>query len=142
MTQENLMLLSQDPERNRENHDPTAKNSRVLCSLRLNRSQPCFRGDIHSNFAGVDDVIAFNRDGELVLYGGSLYTGEAQVSLSDHSEKTAWYASATGSRSNYGLATPVAAIDHDATNSESGFVSLLHSHTPKGQLRANAQFPT
>ena len=45
------------------------------------------------------------------------YTGEAQLAFGDHSEKTAWYASATGSRSNYGLATPVTAIYHDATNS-------------------------
>jgi hypothetical protein len=82
---------------------------------------------------------AFNREGEAVLYAGSLYTGEAQVSLGDHSEKTAWYASATGSRSNYGLATPVAAIYHDATNSESGFVSLLRNQTPKDQLRVNGQ---
>ena len=71
---------------------------------------------------------------------GNLYTGEAQVSLGDHSEKTAWYASATGSRSNYGLATPVAAIYHDATNSESGFVSLIRNQTPKDQLRVDAQF--
>jgi len=83
---------------------------------------------------------AFNRDGELFLYGGNLDTGEAQVSLGDHSEKTAWYASVTGSRSNYGLATPVAAIYHDATNSESGFVSLLRNQTPKDQLRVNGQF--
>jgi hypothetical protein len=83
---------------------------------------------------------AFNRDGELTLYTGSLYTGEAQVALGDHSEKTAWYASATGSRSNYGLATPVTAIYHDATNSESGFVSILHNQTPKDQLRLNGQF--
>ena len=83
---------------------------------------------------------AFNRDGELVLYAGSLYTGEAQVSLGGHAEKTAWYASATGSRSNYGLATPVATIHHDATNSEAGFVSILHNETPKDQMRANGQF--
>jgi hypothetical protein len=83
---------------------------------------------------------AFNRDGELTLYGGSLYTGEAQLSLGDHSEKTAWYASATGSRSNYGLATPVPTIYHDATNSESGFVSILHNQTPRDQLRLNGQF--
>jgi hypothetical protein len=75
-----------------------------------------------------------------VLYAGSLYTGEAQVSLGGHAEKTAWYASATGSRSNYGLATPVATVYHDATNSESGFVSILHNQTPKDQLRANGQF--
>ena len=82
---------------------------------------------------------AFNREGELMLDVGSLSTGEAQVALGDHSEKSAWYASATGSRSNYGLATPVAAIYHDATNSESGFVSLLRNETPKDQLRVNGQ---
>ena len=82
---------------------------------------------------------AFNRDGELMLYAGSLDTGEAQVSLGDHSEKTAWYASATGSRSNYGLATPVTAIYHDATNSESGFVSVIRNQTAKDQLRVDGQ---
>jgi hypothetical protein len=82
----------------------------------------------------------FNRDGELFLYAGNLYTGEAQVALGDHSEKTAWYASATGSRSNYGLATPVAAIYHDATNSESGFVSLVRNQTPRDQLRVDGQY--
>ena len=82
----------------------------------------------------------FNRDGELMLYASNLYTGEAQVALGDHSEKSAWYASATGLRSNYGLATPVAAIDHDATNSESGFVSLIRNQTPKDQLRVDGQY--
>lgn len=82
----------------------------------------------------------FNRNGEMMLYVGNLYTGEAQVALGDHSEKTAWYASATGSRSNYGLATPVTAIYHDATNSESGFVSLIRNQTPKDQLRVDGQY--
>ncbi len=81
----------------------------------------------------------FNRDGELMLYAGNLDTGEAQVALGNHSDKTAWYTSATGSRSNYGLATPVPHIDHDATNSESGFVSLLRNQTPKDQLRMDGQ---
>ena len=75
-----------------------------------------------------------------MLYAGNLYTGEAQVALGDHSEKTAWYASATGSRSNYGLATPVTAIYHDATNSESGFVSLIRNQTAKDQLRVDGQY--
>jgi carboxypeptidase family protein len=82
----------------------------------------------------------FNNDGQLLLQGGNLGTGEAQLSLGNHSEKSAWYASATGSRSNYGLATPVAAIYHDATNSESGFASLIHNQTPKDQLRLDGQF--
>lgn len=82
----------------------------------------------------------FNRNGELMLYAGTLYTGEAQVALGDHSEKTAWYTSVTVSRSNYGLATPVAAVYHDATNSESGFVSLIRNQTPRDQLRVDGQY--
>ena len=65
---------------------------------------------------------------------------ETQLSLGDHYAATAWYASLAGSRSNYGLATPVAAIYHDATNSESGFLSLIRNQTPKDQLRLNAQY--
>jgi hypothetical protein len=81
-----------------------------------------------------------NRDGDLLLTAGNLYTAEAQLSLGDHSDKTAWYASLTGSRSNYGLATPVPAIYHDATNSQSAFVSLLRNQTSKDQFRLNAQY--
>ena len=72
---------------------------------------------------------AFSREGELMVSVGNLDAGETQIALGDHTDKTAWYASATGSRSNYGLATPVAAIHHDATNSESGFVSLIHNRS-------------
>jgi hypothetical protein len=82
----------------------------------------------------------FNRDGELLLYGGNLDTGEAQLSLGDHTERDAWYASLTGQRSNYGLATPVPAIYHDATNSQSGFVSLIRNQTARDQLRVDGQF--
>jgi hypothetical protein len=82
---------------------------------------------------------AYAREGELMLYAGSFYSGEAQVALGDHSEKMAWYASATGSRSNYGLATPVATVYHDATNSQSGFVSILRNETPRDQLRVDGQ---
>ena len=82
----------------------------------------------------------FSRSGEMMISAGNLDTAEAQVSLGDHTEKTAWYASATGSRSNYGLATPIAAIDHDATNSESGFVSLIRNQTAKDQLRLDGQY--
>ena len=94
---------------------------------------------------GVFNVLPRNgferdRDGEVLVSGGTLGTGEAQLSLGDHSAATAWYASLAGSRSNYGLATPVAQIFHDATNSESGFVSLIRNQTPKDQLRLNAQF--
>jgi hypothetical protein len=81
-----------------------------------------------------------NREAELLLTGGNFSTGEAQLSLGDHSARTAWYASLTGSRSNFGLATPVSSVHHDATNSQSGFLSLLRNQTPKDQLRLDAQF--
>jgi hypothetical protein len=81
-----------------------------------------------------------NRAAELLLSAGNFDTGETQLSLGDHSNKNAWYASLTGSRSNYGLATPIAEVDHDATNSQSGFVSLIRNQTPKDQLRLNAQY--
>jgi hypothetical protein len=104
-----------------------------------------YAADVGDRTYGVFDVLPRNgfernREGEVLFSAGNHYTGEAQVSLGDHSEKTAWYASLTGSRSNYGLATPVASIYHDATNSQSGFLSLMRNQTPKDQLRLNAQY--
>lgn len=81
-----------------------------------------------------------NREGEFLLTGGNLYFGESQLSLGNHTARTAWYTSLTGSRSNYGLETPVAGIDHDATNSEGAFISLIRNQTPKDQLRVDAQY--
>jgi hypothetical protein len=94
---------------------------------------------------GVFNVLPRNgfersREGEALLSGGNLGTAESQLSLGDHSEKNAWYASLAGSRSDYGLAPPIAQIHHDATNSESGFLSLIRNQTSKDQLRLNAQY--
>jgi hypothetical protein len=111
----------------------------------LEAARGSYDADLGDRTYGIFNVLPrngfeFNRDGELMLYAGNLYTGEAQVSVGDHSAKTAWYASATGSRSNYGLATPVLAINHDATNSESGFLSLIRNQTAKDQVRLDAQY--
>jgi hypothetical protein len=111
----------------------------------LETQRGSYSSDVGDRTYGVFNVLPRNgferdRDGEFLINGGNLDTGEAQVSLGDHSAATAWYASLTGSLSNYGLATPVAAIYHDATNSESGFVSLIRNQTPKDQLRFNAQY--
>ncbi|MGH9606413.1 MAG: TonB-dependent receptor [Terracidiphilus sp.] len=103
-----------------------------------------YGADVGDRTYGVFDVVPrngfeYNRNGQLFFLAGDLDTGETQLSLGNHSEKTAWYTSVTGSRSNYGLATPVAAIDHDTTNSESGFVSVIRNQTPSDQLRLDAQ---
>jgi hypothetical protein len=104
-----------------------------------------YTADVGDRTYGVFDVLprnGFERDhqGELLLSAGNLYSGEAQVSFGDHTAATAWYASLTGSRANYGLATPVAGIFHDATNSQSGFLSLLRNQTTRDQLRLTAQY--
>jgi hypothetical protein len=93
---------------------------------------------------GIFDVLPrngfeFSREGEFMLYGGNYGTGEMQLALGNHTQKTAWYASLAGNRSNYGLETPIPQVDHDATNSASGFVSLIRNQTPRDQLRMDAQ---
>ncbi len=111
----------------------------------LEAQRGSYASDVGDRTYGVFNVLPrngfeFNRQGELFVYGGNLGSGEAQLSFGNHSEKTAWYTSLTGSRSNYGLATPVSAIYHDATNSGSGFLSLIRNQTPSDQLRVDAQY--
>ncbi len=104
-----------------------------------------YGADVGDRTYGVFNVLPRNgfersRDAELLISAGNFYSGETQLSLGDHSAATAWYLSLTGSRSSYGVATPVIAIYHDATNSESGFLSLIRNQTPRDQLRLNAQY--
>ena len=111
----------------------------------LETQRGSYAADVGDRTYGVFNVLPrngfeFNRDGELLLYGGNLGTGEAQLSMGDHSTRTAWYASLNGSRSGYGLATPVAQIFHDATNSQSVFASVIRNQTPKDQIRVDAQY--
>ena len=111
----------------------------------LETQRGSYASEIGDRTYGVFNVLPRNgfersRDAELLISFGDFYTGEAQLSAGDHSDKSAWYLSVTGGRSNYGLATPVAQVLHDATNSQSGFVSFLHNQTPKDQLRLNAQY--
>lgn len=104
-----------------------------------------YQADVGDRTYGVFNVLPRNgferdREAELLVSGGNLYTGETQFSLGDHSTATAWYASVTGSRSNYGLETPIASIHHDATNSQSAFVSLIRNQDSRDQLRLDGQY--
>ena len=111
----------------------------------LETQRGSYSADVGDRTYGVFNVLprnGFERDheGELLLSAGNLYSGESQLSFGDHTDKTAWYTSVAGSRSNYGLETPIRAIHHDATNSESGFVSLIRNQTPKDQIRLDTQY--
>jgi hypothetical protein len=81
-----------------------------------------------------------NREAELRVTAASFYAAESQLSFGDHTEKTAWYASATGARSSYGLETPIPTIYHDATNSQSVFASLIRNQTERDQIRIDGQY--
>jgi outer membrane receptor protein involved in Fe transport len=111
----------------------------------LETQRGSYTADVGDRTYGVFNVLprnGFERDheAELLLTVGNLYTAESQLSLGDHTAKTAWYSSITGSRSNYGLATPIASIFHDATNSGSAFVSLIRNQTAKDQIRLDSQY--
>ncbi|MGB6975415.1 MAG: TonB-dependent receptor [Terracidiphilus sp.] len=111
----------------------------------LETQRGSYSADVGDRTDGVFNVLprnGFERDhqADLLVTAGNLYTGEAQFSLGNHSERTAWYVSATGSRANYGLATPTSDLHHDATNSQSAFLSVIRNQTAADQLRLDAQY--
>ncbi len=104
-----------------------------------------YSADLGDRTYGVFDVLPRNgferdRQGDVRVIGGNLGEAETQISLGNHTGRTAWYTSVTGTRANYGLQTPVAAIYHDSTNSESVFASLIRNQTEKDQLRMVGQY--
>ena len=80
-----------------------------------------------------------NRQAELILSAGNFLQASAQISLGDHSEKSAYYVSLSGNRSDYGLSPPIGEVFHDATNGYGGFASFIRNQTSKDQLRLITQ---
>ena len=111
----------------------------------LETQRGSYSADLGDRTYGIFNVLPRNgferdRQAELLFSAGNLGSGETQLSFGDHSTRTAWYASLNGSRSNYGLAAPVAGIFHDATNSQSVFASIIRNQTAKDQLRLDGQY--
>ena len=103
-----------------------------------------YSSDVGDRTYGVFNVVPRtgferNREGELLLSGGSFLQTDDQISLGDHTSKLAWYASGNGNRSDYGLAPPIGRVYHDATNGGGGFVSLVYNRTSADQVRIVAQ---
>ncbi|MGB7188625.1 MAG: TonB-dependent receptor [Acidobacteriaceae bacterium] len=103
-----------------------------------------YEADLGDRTYGIFDVVprsGFERDreGELVVTLGNDYQTNDQVSLGNHSEKFAWYVSANGNRSNYGLQPPAERPVHDAENGYGGFVSLIDNPDAHNQLRLASQ---
>lgn len=103
-----------------------------------------YEADLGGRTYGVFDVVprsGFERDreGELVMTLGNYSQTNDQVSLGNHSEKFAWYVSANGNRSNYGLQAPSVKPIHDAENGYGGFGSFLYNYDSRNQLRLTTQ---
>ena len=81
-----------------------------------------------------------DREGELVTSYGSYNTTNDQISLGDHTERFAWYASANGNRTDYGLAPPTHSNAHNLGDGGGGFLSLLFNQTARDQVRADAGY--
>jgi len=79
----------------------------------------------------------FERDREcdLVITAGNFYQTDNQISCGAHSERFAYYASANGNRSNYGLQTPIPQVVNDAENGYGGFASFIYNPDARNQYR-------
>ena len=80
-----------------------------------------------------------NNEAALVLSAGNYYQTDDQLNFGGHTSRFAYYASVAGSRTNLGLQTPTAAVNHDAANGYGGFVSLIYNADSQDQLRFVAQ---
>ncbi|HYT75657.1 MAG TPA: TonB-dependent receptor [Vicinamibacterales bacterium] len=79
-----------------------------------------------------------NREAELLLNYGNFHETNDQVSLGDHSERAAYYASLSVNRTDLGLETPVADTLHDEGTGIGGFGSWMYKTTSTDQLRVVA----
>jgi outer membrane receptor protein involved in Fe transport len=76
-----------------------------------------------------------SRQGELVASYGNYNTTDNQLSFGDHNDRSAYYFSLNGNRTDHGLAPPTPAVLHDQAAGGGLFTSLIHNITPNDQLR-------
>jgi len=89
---------------------------------------------------GVFNVVTrsgFERDrqAELLTSYGSYHSTDNQLSFGDHNDRSAYYFSLNGNRSDYGLENPASKILHDQEAGGGAFTSLIFNATPNDQLR-------
>lgn len=92
---------------------------------------------------GIFNVIprsGFERDREIEVLAtyGSNHSTDSQISIGNHTERFAYYASVGANRSDIGLMPPEPDALHDNNNGVSGFTTLIFNATPNDQLRLAA----
>jgi outer membrane cobalamin receptor len=76
-----------------------------------------------------------NREAEVVASYGNFHETNDQVSVGDHTERFAYYASLNANRTDLGLQTPVPENLHNDAAGVGGFGSLIFKSTPTDQFR-------
>jgi len=75
------------------------------------------------------------RECDVVITAGNFYQTDNQISCGAHTERFAYYVSANGNRSDYGLQTPVEHVVNDSENGYGGFATFIYNPDPKNQYR-------
>jgi hypothetical protein len=99
-----------------------------------------YEADYGDRTYGIFNVVprtGFERDREcdLTTSLGNFYQTNDQISCGGHTQRFAYYISANGNRSDYGLQTPIGQVFHDAENGYGGFASFIFNPDSKNQLR-------
>jgi outer membrane receptor protein involved in Fe transport len=76
-----------------------------------------------------------SREGQVVTSFGSYNSTDNQLSFGDHNDRSAYYFSINGNRTDHGLAPPTSAVIHDLGSGGGVFTSLIFNRTPNDQLR-------
>src|SRR5882724_5885231 len=76
-----------------------------------------------------------SRQAELVTSYGNLNSTDNQLSFGDHNDRSAYYFSVNGNRTDHGLETPTPDNLHNQAAGGGAFTSLIFNATPKDQLR-------
>jgi len=102
-----------------------------------------YSADTGDRIYGVFNVIprsGFERDREIEVLAnyGSNHATDSQISVGDHTERFAYYASIAANRTDIGLMPPQPNALHDNNDGVSGFTSLIFNATPNDQLRLAA----
>ncbi|HZI56934.1 MAG TPA: carboxypeptidase regulatory-like domain-containing protein, partial [Verrucomicrobiae bacterium] len=89
---------------------------------------------------GVFNVVTrsgFERSsqGELVASFGSFNSTDDQLSFGDHNDRSAYYVSLSGNRSDHGLETPTTDNLHNQSAGGGAFTSLILNASPRDQVR-------
>jgi outer membrane receptor protein involved in Fe transport len=76
-----------------------------------------------------------SRQGELVASYGNFNSTDDQLSFGDHNDRSAYYVSLSGNRSDHGLETPTTDNLHNQSGGGGAFTSLILNASSRDQVR-------